>query len=212
MREQVVSDTRAVSKASPKLPVQYEQACTALAECTTIDEAKYWDNKADALAAWAKIYKSDQAAVEAKRLKLHAYRRMGQLSAEIQPGGFNSKGIAPGPAALLKENGLRPGQVGLARRIARAPVEVFEQAVARKNPPTPCAFKNSLIPGTQAWRDFGWANGPIQFRSFTRRFSARDMASSMDRSEKAKASNICKEIMEWLDEFDRHLRIDGDKQ
>ena len=71
----------------PLVPVEYERACTALAECQTIDEAKYWDNKADALAAWAKIYNNDQAGLEAKRLKLHAYRRMGEIAREIIPKG-----------------------------------------------------------------------------------------------------------------------------
>lgn len=65
------------------MPVVYEDACKALVACTTLDEAKYYSDKSDALAAWAKIYKSDEAAMAAKRLKLHAYRRMSELAEEI---------------------------------------------------------------------------------------------------------------------------------
>lgn len=67
-----------------RLPVQYDEAVKALAACTTIDESKHWADKAEALAAWAKVYKDDQVAIEARRLKLHAYRRMGELAQELE--------------------------------------------------------------------------------------------------------------------------------
>lgn len=66
----------------PLVPVEYEAACNALAQCVDLDEAKYWSDKADALAAWAKIYRDDRISAQAKRLKLKAYRRMGELAAE----------------------------------------------------------------------------------------------------------------------------------
>lgn len=66
------------------MPVEYEEACKALAACATIDEGKYWSDKADALAAWAKIYKSDEAAIAARRLKLQAFRRMGEIATQME--------------------------------------------------------------------------------------------------------------------------------
>src|SRR5208282_4621524 len=82
---------------TPLVPVEYETAITALTECAHLDEAKYWDNKADALAAWAKIYHSDECARKAKMLKMHAYRRMGQLAGELRP---------KMPVRILQEQGL----------------------------------------------------------------------------------------------------------
>src|SRR5688572_2684465 len=91
--------------AAPKLPVEYSAAITAIAVCRTIDDGKYWSDKADALAAWAKIYKDDVVAREARSLKLHAYRRIGVLAAEIRPLKFRGRGGAVGPNSLLVENG-----------------------------------------------------------------------------------------------------------
>jgi NTP pyrophosphatase (non-canonical NTP hydrolase) len=65
------------------MPVQYEEACRLLAECLTLDESKLWADRADMLAAWAKLYKSDEAAIAARRLKLKAFRKMGELAEEI---------------------------------------------------------------------------------------------------------------------------------
>src|ERR1700722_7297053 len=83
------------------MPVEYVEACKALAACVTIDEAKRWADKAEALAAWAKIYRSDEASVQAARLKLHAYRRMGKLAEEIRPlRHIGGQGYALGPPSL----------------------------------------------------------------------------------------------------------------
>lgn len=79
---------------TPHVPVEYETAINALVACRSIDEAKYWSDKSDALAAWAKIYHSDKAAREAKALKLWAFRRMGQLAAELRPNYKRVKGIS----------------------------------------------------------------------------------------------------------------------
>src|ERR1700690_2101621 len=70
----------------PHMPVEYETALQALQECITLEDTKYWSDKADALAVWAKIFHSDDAARKAKQLKLKAFRRMGELARELRPG------------------------------------------------------------------------------------------------------------------------------
>lgn len=92
--------------ATVPMPVEYEAACKALAACESIDEGKYWSDKADALAAWAKIYKSDEAAVAARRLKLMAFRRMGELASAMEAERVESE-----RARLEAERALRIGEI-----------------------------------------------------------------------------------------------------
>jgi hypothetical protein len=125
---------------TPLVPVEYEEACKALVACSTIDEAKYWDNKADALAAWAKIYHDDKVTRQARALKLWAYRRMGELAAELRPqksGGKKQGGSTLGPWSLLLESGLTLAETTAARALARAPLSEVKRATEMSKPPSP---------------------------------------------------------------------------
>lgn len=195
---------------TPLVPVEYETACRALAECSTLDETKYWDNKADALAAWAKIYHSDQAAVEAKRLKLHAYRRMGALAAEIRPlylrvkgSGIGKTGSVPGPKALLQEHGFKRDTAAAIRAIACMPQAEFEAAVAKKIPPSPYRLVKVLNRQNPAWAEMHIKLSTA--RGCCRRQSAVTLASGISPKECQTARELATELIEWLDEFERHL-------
>jgi hypothetical protein len=63
----------------------YEEACNALARCVDLDEAKYWSDKADALAAWAKIYHDTKIEDQARKLKAKARRSMALLAEALRP-------------------------------------------------------------------------------------------------------------------------------
>lgn len=116
-----------------RAPIQYEAAVQALQVCQTIDEARYFDNKAEALAAWAKIYGDDRAATEARRLKLHAYRRIGILAEQLRPQGAGRKG----PPSLLREIGFTDHNAHSAIKVARMPVVAFEREVKAPRPRSP---------------------------------------------------------------------------
>lgn len=200
------------------MPVVYEEACRALVACTTIDEAKYFSDKADALAAWAKIYKSEEASVAAKRLKLYAYRRMGTLAGELRPTGWQTKkshswSVAdnlpkvrgPGPISLLRESGFSKGESARMRRIARLPQSVFETHVNSPKVPTVSGLATTYLDATGSWQTWLKSPGPSQFRSFCRRHSARDLATTMRVDEAEKARLFIIEMQEWLDEFEQCL-------
>lgn len=195
---------------SAKLPVQYEEACKSLAECRSLDEALFWGNKADALAAWAKLYKSEQAAVEAKRLKLHAYRRMGEIAEQIRPTETkNYKGLGRpiGARSLLIEHGLKPSQSETALRISRINRKQFE-SIVELTPLSVHGVSKSLRGGSREWRLLTTeARSPQQFRGFCRKHSAKQLASALTESERALAKEIVTEIIEWLDEFEQHLKV-----
>ena len=103
---------------TPLVPVEYETAVKSLQACIDLNDAKYWDDKADALAAWAKIYRSDETLRKAKMLKLHAFRRMGELAGELKPLKNDKGGRQPGAIRALTDVGLSHNSAIAARRLA----------------------------------------------------------------------------------------------
>ena len=71
-----------IKKAS--LPVNYEAAKTALAECTRLDECKEWADKAAALASYAKQSEDEGMFNMATRIRARAVKRCGDLLKEIE--------------------------------------------------------------------------------------------------------------------------------
>lgn len=188
---------------TPLVPVEYEQAVKALAACITLDEAKYWDNKADALAAWAKIYHSPEVDRKAKQLKLHAYRRMGQLGDEIAKEKWHGRGHPPRLTAMI-EAGLTRSQAQNASHVARMPRRKFDAILELPRVPSPGRVRANDFDSSQAWKDMMMAGGGVpvaSFRSFCRRRSASELACGLKPDERVKAREIVIEISEWVDEF-----------
>lgn len=214
--------SNAIIKRTP-MPLVYEEACRALKEVTTVMDAKYFADKADALAAWAKIYRSDQAAIEAKRLKLHAFRKMGELAEQLRPSGENDcyvkgkSGRQPGGQSLLIENGLKRDQARAAMGISRIPLRKFENLTTGVNPPAlflaarigaGLGAKSGVL-GSDSYRQlFSSMNGGglNNVMSILRRsVKVMDVAGFHD-SEVTKALEIAKEGSDWFDEFERRLQ------
>lgn len=201
---------------TPLLPLEYETACTALEACTTLDEAKYWDNKADALAAWAKIYHNDEAASAARRVKLHAYRRLGELALELKPkkpDGRGTKGRivkgegAKGAKSLLKESGMKQVHAEQALFLATQPRKRFDDAIKQERPPTPATFYvTSTKKRSDAWDSlYRGVNGYGMMRilEFIRNNDAASVVARLSPDECAKAKALAVEINEWFDELER---------
>jgi hypothetical protein len=71
--------------AAARLPKVYEQAKQALAKCERIDQCKEWADKAAALASYARQAEDVELENNARRIRLKAVRRMGELLREIKP-------------------------------------------------------------------------------------------------------------------------------
>lgn len=211
----------------PLVPVEYETAVKALAACVTLDEAKYWDNKADALAAWAKIYHDKKVEREAAALKLWAYRRMGELAGELRPQknyGGSGGGLTPGPLSLLKENGLTKSNAMAARRLARVSREHVEALSKLPRPPAPATAAYAYLAGKgsdyrggggapafssadgwkQVWRHISSAATAVG------QYNAATMGRSVIHEQRYVRERIVK-LQEWLDEFERNLPKGGKK-
>lgn len=205
METQLTTTTsKAVAKAV-RMPVIYEEAVRDLIACQTLDEAMYFADKAEALAAWAKIYKNDQVGVEAKRLKLHAYRRMGELSAELSPKRIGRQKSGEGPFQLLMRNGLSVQNAKSARTLALMRPETFQALVQLPRPPSPGTVKNvdRTSPDPLVHLRFNLSS----LRSRLRSQNPVELAALLHQSPRHAQwfRDMAVEISEWLDRFERHL-------
>lgn len=66
------------------LPIVYERAAKALAECSRIDECKDWANKAEALASYFQQSKNEQMMKDCRRIQVRAIERCGELLRQIE--------------------------------------------------------------------------------------------------------------------------------
>jgi len=130
------------SIANASLPQSYEQAKTALAECSTMDECKDWADKAAALASYAKMSKDDSLRKMAERIQARAIRRCGELLRQIEPAHGANQNISEGDrtivtrSSLAEDAGLSKHQQVQATRLANIPTDEFTKMVESDTPPT----------------------------------------------------------------------------
>ncbi len=193
------------------VPIKYIEAIKALKACQTIDDANQWAGKAEALAAWAKIYKHDEAGKEARRLKLHAYRKMGLLAEALRPTTRKRKGAS----SLLSEHGLDQHKKRTILRLSRATPDEFASAVdaARGVAPTAEHFKGrgrpgGIQPSSEAYSWLFSHDSSMNLRSTISKLQhriPRDVALSMRADECEKARAVALAFVDWFDELDRCL-------
>lgn len=187
----------------PIIPVCYETACRALTECLNINEAKLWDDRAEALAAWAKIYHDNDAARKARALKLHAYRRMGQLSRELTKDRpkFDEHGPVKGARGLLIEKGLKVNDADACIRLAKARDSSFQKAINSPKPPAPSAFMQKVRGEDMTDMAVLVRRAFVEAGPFCKKTTAAEAASSISVDERDKFREHLTPIYEWLDDF-----------
>lgn len=127
------------------LPALYEAAKIALAACVRADELADVADKSAALAAYAAMAKDPALENYARRIRLRAVRRMGELLADHDARGGDRRSKNEPPPVFEKlsrrkfaeKAGLSSHEALTASRIAKIPAEEFEQAV-----------ETSPVPGT----------------------------------------------------------------
>ena len=130
--------------ADARLPVTYETAQKALAECSRVDECKNWSDKAAALASYARQARDNTLHSLALRIQARAQRRMGELLKQIpdQRGGDRGGPTGGRPPVgetrtrAARDAGLSDHQRKTALRIASVPEPDFTGAVESPQPPT----------------------------------------------------------------------------
>jgi hypothetical protein len=128
--------------ANAPLPVSYETAKTAIAECARLDECKDWADKAEALRSYARQADDESLVKMANRIRDRALRRAGELLKQFDGrGGDRSKKGDASPSApsqrdVAREAGMSADQQKNAVRIANIDEDEFEELVDGPNPPT----------------------------------------------------------------------------
>lgn len=122
--------------------VRYEAACRAVAEAKSIDEAKDFRDKAEAMRAYARQAKNKQLELDAAEIRIRAERRLGELIAAQREAGLmatGTKGQLVGKDAsggfvcnppeekpiTLAEAGIDKNLADRARKYAAIPEEEF---------------------------------------------------------------------------------------
>ena len=124
------------------LPDVYLKACTAMAECSSIDECKDWSDKATALASYAKMSDDDTLRKYAERIQARAIRKCGELLRQIKSAHGANQNISEGDhtnvtrTSMAKSAGMSKHQQVQAVRVAAVPHSEFVQLVESDNPPT----------------------------------------------------------------------------
>ena len=131
------------SVANAQLPASYENAKTALANCSSMDECKDWADKAKALASYARQSQDESLRKMAMRIQARAIRRAGELLKQIMPskGGRPQLTSAGADTSLTRklaaeDAGFSHRQRNDALRVATLGEDEFTQQVESDNPPT----------------------------------------------------------------------------
>lgn len=134
------------------IPVTYQKACSALQECVDVDEVKDWVDKAAAMEVYAKQAEDETLFDMAKRIKLRAARRAGEMLSSVPDENRgrpkkNQRGSQPNltrkKAAL--DAGISEHQRKQYQRIAAVPEEDFEGVVEAAKPPTLTALASGKV-------------------------------------------------------------------
>lgn len=211
-----------INIASARLPMAYEAAKNALANCASIDECKEWANKAEALASYAKQADDDALFVLARRIQSRAVNRCGELLKTFDGrGGDQSKtapmGIfAPSRGSVAREAGLSPKQAVTAVRVSNVPREAFEAAVESDDPPSVTRLaemgRKPRDPAPAWTPPEGFAEatqllGTVKrFAEFCRANDPARIAGGVMPYEAAEAREMVATIDAWLDRFIVNLR------
>jgi hypothetical protein len=194
------------------LPQEYEMAVVALKECTEFPEAKYWHDKAEALAAWAKVYHDEQIDHWARQLRLRASRRMGELSRELRPAtikrdGARANGRNPGHIQLMIDQGLKRSEAVVASAIAKVPNYKFERALQKKVPPAPSSFlRRGYHDSSETWKMLReGSRNPLVCSSFIQANPPVRTAHALSKDEARVARTLLKELREWINKFEEAL-------
>jgi len=204
-----VAKALAKRKDDPVMPVAYTTAVKALAECCNLDEASTFVDSSEALAAWARIYKKNEAGRQARQLRLHAYRRMGQIARELAPvkpipGG----GRQAGPVAKLREHGLSRHGADAANHLGKMGDEDFDAVVNQDIPPAPTSVARRFREPSQltAWRALQQRKGtPFACSTFVQKTDPATVAKTLSADERDVARRSTENMIRWLQAFNRAL-------
>ena len=116
--------------------VKYDQACRAIADAVTVDEAKDIRDKGEAMRAYARQAKNRGLEIQAAEIRLRAERRIGQMMQAQKDAGLLNTGRPEkrGPSnpvskPTLEDAGIDKNLAKRARKLAASSNEEFEAVI-----------------------------------------------------------------------------------
>jgi hypothetical protein len=207
-----------------RLPVTYEAARAAIAECERIDECKGWSDRAAALASYARQARDDSLRVMAVRIQARAQRRCGELLKQIpradESTRYGQEGTLP-PVTRTQaaaDAGLSEHQRKTALRLASIPEPEFSRQVEDPSPPTVTRLAEQGTAAQSASRGrviaralgaFKASEALRQFAQFCGRNEPSALAQSVALEDLEAMREIVLTIDRWLDQFVTHLSEEG---
>lgn len=130
--------------------VHYEAACREIALANTIDEAKDWGDKAEALRAYARQAHNTDMEVQVAEIKLRALRRMGELSKALETAESRHRTTLPNggksKSEQLDDAGVSTSAAHRAEQLADIPADEFEANLAKHRDSQKPATQKSVLP------------------------------------------------------------------
>lgn len=217
---------RRISEA--KYPASYNQAVETLKKATqdlrkldSLSEVKDGMERSDIIAGYAKAIKSKELETDVSIFKNECWNRIGELCLEIphvrairRKSGY---GCDPNPGSrtsLLAEAGIPGQKASVAMRLASLP-----EVEKRKFIESGKSFSRLKIELPRRGVGVGIHNFSAsalykdifdhlsRLASFCRRQSAISAARQMTFDESLRLSRVIREVTEYLDEFDQHLKV-----
>jgi hypothetical protein len=205
---------------SATLPVSYERAKTALAQCNQIDECKDWSDKAAALASYAKQADDQTLHNFATRISARAIRRCGELLKTFQSTGGRPQKTTVGTHGSSQREaadkaGMSEHQELQAVRVANVPAHDFELAVESDDPPTITRLAELGTTARPSPPGFIHATHVIaelrEFATFCHTHPAEVVADGICGHEVVKVLDHIETIGMWLSVFVAQLKRGGDR-
>ena len=117
---------------------RYDALCRALAEAATVDEVKYLNDEAVAIAAYARMSKNRELEAQCVEIRMRATRRLGEmvrtqkLTIGLAKGGRPKTGVSDTPVSVptFGSQGIDKNLAKDARTLGDLPPEKFEERVA----------------------------------------------------------------------------------
>lgn len=219
---QSVSIIDEIKKREVSIPVSYQKAVTAIKECDAIDEAKDWADKMSALALYYKQSKDKTLEDYAKRIRIRAERRMGELLRQFDGKGKNQYSKEDSTVDdtkltqkhISEEIGLSKRQKDQSIRLSNIPEETFNNLVESENVPTltqlaELGTKKNIKVVNQNNKDSWKVNERLkEIANLLKEYDAIYTIEGMDQDLIESTVKTISEIENWFDTFIVNIKKD----
>lgn len=213
-----------VVASASSVPIRYETARKALAECDRIDECKDWSDRAAAMRVYAIQAKDDNLRLTALRIQARAQRRLGELMklipagdkatrfgrADAHPPENAGRADAHPPVQTRSEAarsaGLSDHQRKTALRVASVPDESFERQIESESPPSITALARqgtvqTVVPDEARQAALEARRALIAFARSCEQLDAGSAALAVAAGESDAFRRLVRTADAWLDAF-----------